>query len=113
MEAMQRLLSNMAAADVDIAVIEAGASPLEPYNGHNAIELLRPHIKFTILCASDPYAAYGFLQVGEIKPDLISGITCNTTAGQELVRKLTGVTPVRLNDTSAIQQVDELLQGIV
>lgn len=111
-EAMHRLMSNMAEEDVDIAVIEAGASPLEPYNGETAIELLRPHIKFTILCASDPYAAYGFIKVGEIQPDLITGITCNTAAGQELVEKLTGVTPIRLNDHSAIDQVDEMLSRI-
>ena len=111
-EAMHRLMSNMAEEDVDIAVIEAGASPLEPYNGETAIELLRPHIKFTILCASDPYAAYGFIRVGEIKPDLITGITCNTAAGQELVKKLTGVTPIRLSDPAAIKQLDELLSRI-
>ena len=102
----------MAQEDVDIAVIEAGASPLEPYNGETAIELLRPHIKFTILCASDPYAAYGFIQVGEIKPDLIAGITCNTKAGQELVKQLTGVTPIRLDDPDSIKQVDALLSRI-
>jgi hypothetical protein len=111
-EAMHRLMSNMAQEDVDIAVIEAGASPLEPYNGETAIQILRPHIKFTILCASDPYAAYGFIRVGEIKPDLITGITCNTAAGQELVKKLTGVTPIRLDDPASIRQVDELLSRI-
>ena len=111
-EAMHRLMSNMAEEDVDIAVVEAGASPLEPYNGETAIELLRPHIKFTILCASDPYAAYGFIKVGEIKPDLITGITCNTAAGQELVGKLTGVRPMRLSDPAAIKQLDEILSQI-
>lgn len=111
-EAMGRLMCSMAEEDVDIAVIEAGASPLEPYNGETAIELLRPHIKFTILCASDPYAAYGFIRVGEIKPDLITGITCNTTAGQELVKKLTGVTPIRLDDPASMQQVDALLSRL-
>ena len=111
-EAMRRLLSNMAEADVDIAVIETGASPLEPYNGDTAVELLREHIKFTILCASDPYAAYGFIKVGGIMPDLITGITCNTTAGQELVKQLTGVTPIRMNDPNAVNQVDEMLSRI-
>jgi hypothetical protein len=109
---MHRLMSNMAEEDVDIAVIEAGASPLEPYNGETAIELLRPHIKFTVLCASDPYAAYGFIQAGDLRPDLISGITCNTTAGQELVKQLTGATPIRLDDPDSIQRVDALLSRI-
>jgi hypothetical protein len=111
-EAMHRLMSTMAEEVVDVVVIEAGASPLEPYNGETAIELLRPHIKLTILCASDPYAAYGFIQVGEIKPDLIAGITCNTTAGQELVQQLTGVPPIRLSDPTAIQQLDQFLAQI-
>ena len=111
-EAIQRLMSNMAAEDVDIAVIEAGASPLEPYNGETAIELLRPYIRSTILCASDPYAAYGFIQVGEIKPDLITGIACNTAAGQELVHKLTGVMPLCLSDVAAIEALDAMLARI-
>ncbi|MGD9418924.1 MAG: hypothetical protein Q7R22_008275 [Verrucomicrobiota bacterium JB025] len=111
-DAAKRLLSRMAAEDVDVAVIEAGASPLEPYNGDTAIKLLEPHIKLSILCASDPYAAYGFMLIGQIRPDLISGVTCNTDAGQELVKKLTGIMPIRLNDPDAIAPVDQLLANL-
>jgi hypothetical protein len=111
-QAMHRLMSNMAAEDVDIAVIEAGASPLEPYNGETAIELLRPHIRSTILCASDPYAAYGFIQVGAIQPNLITGIACNTAAGQALVSQLTGVTPLCLSDATAMEVLDAMLERI-
>ncbi len=107
--AMQPLLSTMAQADVDLAVVEAGASPLEPYNGDTAIELLKPNIKFTILCASDPYAAFGFINVGKVEPDLISGITCNTIAGQELVTELTGIRPMCLSEPYSVQKLDDLL----
>ena len=46
------LLKRMAAVGADVAVVEAGASPLEPYNGRVAVELLEPHLRFTTLCAS-------------------------------------------------------------
>ena len=37
-QAVRQLLSRMASTDVDVAVIEVGASPLEPYNGDVAVE---------------------------------------------------------------------------
>lgn len=52
---LQQLLSKMEHQMADIAVIEIGASPLEPYNGDIAINALRKQIKCIILAASDPY----------------------------------------------------------
>ena len=40
-------------------VVEAGASPLEPYNGSVVVDYLKDQTCFTVLCASDPYAALG------------------------------------------------------
>ena len=50
------LLSKLAADEPDVLVIEAGASPLEPYRGDVAMEVLDGAVKMTVLCASDPYA---------------------------------------------------------
>ena len=54
-----QLLSRINSVKADVAVIELGASPLEPYNGDIAFEELKNNIKCTVLCASDPYAVYG------------------------------------------------------
>jgi len=55
-EAIRPLLHHIDGLGPDILVAEAGASPLEPYNGMAAIEELGGNICCTILCASDPYA---------------------------------------------------------
>ena len=54
--ALDHLLARMAALEPDVIVAEAGASPLEPYNGTEAYRRLAPLVKVAILCASDPYA---------------------------------------------------------
>ena len=89
--ALRGLLQRMASVPADVAVIEAGASPLEPYNGAVAIELLEPHICYSVLCASDPYAVVGIIDAFGKKPDLVAGVTANTEAGVALVKKLTGI----------------------
>lgn len=89
------LLSHISKRKPDFLVAEAGASPLEPYNGSTAVEELDENIRCTILCASDPYAVVGVQQAFDLQPDLITGPATNTTAGIELVRKLTGVPGIR------------------
>ncbi len=61
LEALAILLSQIADLEPDVVVAEAGASPLEPYNGDAAIETLGELTKCTILCASDPYAVTGVM----------------------------------------------------
>jgi len=95
-EAMSGLLAHMGASGAEVAVIEAGASPLEPYNGRAAVDLLREHLRFTILCASDPYAVVGIRDAWGVPPDLVAGPAANTTAGIELVRRLTGLEALNL-----------------
>lgn len=107
--AIQGLLQRMAATGADVAVIEAGASPLEPYNGATAVELLRPHLRFTILCASDPYAVVGIKDAWALEPDLVAGPTANTTAGIDLVRSLTGLEAMNLMRRETHPRFGELL----
>ncbi|NNF59173.1 MAG: hypothetical protein HKN04_13140 [Rhodothermaceae bacterium] len=93
------LLARLAAAHPDVAVIEVGASPLEPYNGAAAIEALQDRIAFVMLAASDPYAAHGIIEAYGLRPDLICGRATNTHAGVELAERLCGVPALNLSET--------------
>ena len=97
-DAFHQVVSMMANTDADVAVVEIGASPLEPYNGDVAIHLLRKNIQSVILCASDPYAVYGVMKSFDLTPDLVSGPATNTIAAVELVEKLCGVKAANLMD---------------
>lgn len=108
--AARNLLSRMAALEPDIAVIEAGASPLEPYNGEAAVELIEDRLALLVLCASDPYAAVGLIDAFGRSPDLVAGIACNTQAGRALVKRLTSLPAVRMIDADALPALDELLR---
>lgn len=108
--AASRLLSSrLAAAKLDVAVIEAGASPLEPYNGELAIQALRPAVRCTVLCASDPYAVVGVQAAFGLEPDLVTGRATSTEAGVALVESLAGVRALNLLDPAAARALDELL----
>ena len=95
-QALDYMLSRMGSMDADVAVIEIGASPLEPYNGHIAMDRLTSNIKCIILCASDPYAVYGVMKSYNFVPDLVGGPATNTLAAIELSAKLSGVDAVNL-----------------
>jgi hypothetical protein len=98
---LRHLLSQIAALDADVLVAEAGASPLEPYNGAVAIEELGENVCCRILCASDPYAAVGVRIAFGFEPDLVTGPAANTDAGIELVTKLTGVRALDIMDRAS------------
>ena len=87
---LRQLLSLIAARSPDIVVAEAGASPLEPYNGEVVLEELGDCVRCTVLCASDPYAVSGVIAGFGYEPDVVAGIATNTTASVELIRRLTG-----------------------
>ena len=108
--AIGALLSQMAASPADVAVIEAGASPLEPYNGDVAVELLEPFIRLTVLCTGDPYAVVGMMQAFGRHPDLVAGVACNTDAGQALIDRLTGIPSLRLLDPAVWPTLDGMLR---
>jgi len=98
------------AADVDVAIIEAGASPLEPYNGAAAVAALGSNIKFTMLAASDPYAVLGVMTAFDVRPEIVTGITANTHAGCELVERLTGLPTVNVRDPGSAHELSHTLK---
>ena len=108
-EALAELLPRIAAAEADVAVIEIGASPLEPYNGAAAIRAIGPHVVATILAASDPYAVVGVMQAFDMHPNLICGRAANTRAGAELAQRLTGIPVLNLMDPCAPTALCRLL----
>lgn len=99
----------MANIDADVAVVEIGASPLEPYNGDLAIEAIRKNVKCIILSASDPYAVYGIMRAFEIKPNIVTGISTNTIAGRQLVEKLCNVTALNLINPKTMPELIQIL----
>lgn len=88
---LETLLAMIAGADTDVVVGEIGASPREPYNGMAALARLAPHVRVTALCASDPYAALGFCQACNWRPDFVTGPAANNTAVASLTAELTGL----------------------
>ena len=99
--AIRPLLHYIDGRGADFLVVEAGASPLEPYNGAAAIDELGDNIRCTILCASDPYAVVGVQNAFGLKPDLVTGPATNTTAAVDLVYRLTGVPGINIIDPDA------------
>jgi len=103
------LLSRIAEQQPDVVVAEAGASPLEPYNGATAMDVLGDRIRFELLCAQDPYSVMGVKAAFAREPDLVAGGAANTSAGIELVRKLTGLPALNLMDRSSQEPLLKLL----
>lgn len=107
--AVRPLLSHIAARKPDFLVAEAGASPLEPYNGAAAIAELGDRVRVRILCASDPYAVVGVRAAFGLNPHLVTGPATNTSAGVDLVRKLTGVRGINILDPDSLPAFREFL----
>lgn len=108
-EALERLLAMIGEQAPDVVVAEAGASPLEPYNGATLLAGIGEQVRCTVLCASDPYAVVGVVQGFGIVPDLVAGVASNTTAGIELIRRLTGLEALDLHDNSSRPRLHEIL----
>jgi hypothetical protein len=111
-EAFEHMLSLIAGSGAEVLVAEAGASPLEPYNGAAVVEYLRDLARFTVLCASDPYAVLGVQTAyGDgLKADLVAGPAANTTAAVRLVRELSGHRAMNLLDRKTYPDLFELLK---
>jgi len=107
---LRDLLARMGELPADVAVFEAGASPLEPYNGSVAFEELRPHLACTVLCASDPYAVVGIIDAFGHRPDLVAGPTANTEAGVQLVKRLAQVRALDARQREAEPELRRLLE---
>ncbi len=107
--ALTELLSLFAGAEVDVAVLEIGASPLEPYNGDVAFRAIEECVRCTILCASDPYSVVGVMAAFGVRPDLVSGVATNTSAGVDLIEKLSGVKAVNVLNPTYLPEVERVL----
>lgn len=108
-EALQPLLGRMAEVDAEVIVAEAGASPLEPYNGAAALRLLGDNVRFNVLCAADPYSVVGVTRAFDMQPDLVCGLATSTAAGIELVEQLTGLPAVDVLDGSSRAKIRSAL----
>lgn len=96
--AIRPLLSYIDDLHPDLLVVEAGASPLEPYNGAALIDEIGDNVVCTILCASDPYAVVGVERAFGLRPDLVTGPAAQTSAAVELVYKLSGLRAINIID---------------
>ena len=108
--AVKKLLSLLSVINVDVAVVEVGASPLEPYNGQTAVDEIASTVKWTVLCATDPYSVVGLMAASDNTPDLIAGVTTNTEAGVELVEKLCGIKALNLLARESLWELREMLR---
>lgn len=105
------VLDHISAQEPDVVVAEAGASPLEPYNGTVVMDELADVVKFILLAASDPYAVTGVMSAFDLPPDAVSGVATSTSAGIELIEKLTGVPAVNVLDLGDHDRLGSLLEA--
>ncbi len=110
-EKLAQLLSKIEKVKADVAIIEIGASPLEPYNGDIAINAIRDQIKCVILSASDPYAVHGLMEVFDIVPDIVTGVATNTLAGCRMVETLCKVKALNLIDATTTPALKKILSS--
>lgn len=106
---LRQLLSRITATKPDVVVAEAGASPLEPYNGDTVLDEIGERVRCTVLCASDPYAVVGVMRGFERTPDLVAGIATSTIAGIELCEKLAGIPALNVLDPATRPKLERLL----
>ena len=108
---LRQLLARMAKPPADVAVVEIGASPLEPYNGSIAVEELQDALAMTVLCASDPYAVLGVENAFDmLSPDLVTGVATNTAAGIDLLGQLSDRPAFNIRDKGTHDRLDALLR---
>lgn len=107
--AIRPLLSLIDAHQPDVMVAEAGASPLEPYNGAAIMDELGDAVRCVILAAFDPYAVVGVQQAFGLTPDLVTGLATSTTAAIALVDKLTGIQGINVLDAASFPDFLDLL----
>lgn len=103
------LCAKIASSRPDVVIIEAGASPLEPYCGDVAMKMLNHRVRATVLCASDPYAVLGVTKAFGRKPDLVAGRATSTEAGISLIHKLTGARALNVIDHTTGPELAEFL----
>ncbi|MBI3757696.1 MAG: hypothetical protein HY267_06945 [Deltaproteobacteria bacterium] len=108
--ALRQLLARMMEVNADVVVAEAGASPLEPYNGATAIAEIEKNVRCMVLCASDPYGVIGVSTAFKKQPNLVAGAAANTEAGIQLVEKLSGMKALDLLDKRSLPELRAILR---
>lgn len=109
-KALDNMLNMISSTESDVAVIEIGASPMEPYNGDIAIDAIKDNVVLTVLCASDPYAVLGVMKSFNITPTIVTGPAANTIGGIELIDKLCKVHAFNLIDRKNIPKLRAVLK---
>ena len=112
-QALHIMLSKISVSGPDVAVIEIGASPLEPYNGDAAVVAIKDHVVCTVLCASDPYAVLGIMNSFDTTPTLVTGPAVNTLGGAELVKKLSKLEALNLIERENLPRLRTILDESV
>ncbi|HJO04363.1 MAG TPA: hypothetical protein QGG47_10350 [Acidobacteriota bacterium] len=107
--ALDSLLATISRTRTDVLVAEAGASPLEPYNGDVVMRRLQDNVSCMVLCASDPYAVIGVAHAFERQPDIVCGLATSTEAAIGLTAKLTGLPAVNVMDRAHDPKLWDLL----
>ena len=107
---LKLLCSKLAETKPDVLIIEAGASPLEPYCGDVAMKVLNHQVEAIVLCASDPYAVLGVTKAFERKPDLVAGRATSTEAGIRLIEEMVGVPALNVIDHATGPALAEYLR---
>ena len=110
---VSELLSMMAGEAADVAVVEIGSSPLEPYNGEPAIESVSHVVECMTLAATDPYAVRGVMDALDMKPDFACGPATNTEAGRRLTRELCNVPVLNVVDPANRADLDAILDEVL
>ncbi len=108
---LRALLDLVAEAEPEVLIAEAGASPLEPYNGDAAIEAMKDALRLRVLCASDPYAVVGVMKGFDMRPDLVAGLATSTAAGVQVVKKLSGTPALNLLDRASWPRLNQILRN--
>jgi len=110
--AIRPLLNFIDDLQPDLLVVEAGASPLEPYNGAALMDEIGDNVVCTILCASDPYAVVGVQQAFGLRPDIVTGPAAQTSAAVELVYKLSGLPAINIIDPAGKEPFRRFLNSV-
>ncbi len=103
------LLARIQQVAADVVVAEAGASPMEPYNGGATLEVLGDRVACLALAAADPSATVGVQRAFGRTPDLITGVATSTDAGCQLIDKLTGIPAINVLDRQECERLEQIL----
>jgi len=107
--AIRPLLCHIGKSHPDFVVVEAGASPLEPYNVAATMDELGDNISCVILAASDPYAVVGVEKAFGVRPDLVTGPATNTSAAVALIQKLSDLPGINVIDRRTMPRFRQFL----